>query len=108
MNLTKYPPSLVFALFTLGIDFLLLAFLSGDFPPIHDWDPLLVFGRAALFFYVLHLYLYALAGIAFPAGSGLGTAGLAWVAGLAILYPVCRWYGGWKAGTAADSIWRFF
>jgi hypothetical protein len=29
-----------------------------------------------------------------------------WLVGLAILWPLCVWYGNFKAGKDADSIWR--
>lgn len=108
LNVTKYPPSLVFVLFTLGVDLLLLALLSKLDLLLAQGGPLPVFGKAALFFYVLHLYLYAFVGMAFPEGSGLGVTYTAWLVGLALLYPLCRWYGRFKAGTAVNSIWRFF
>lgn len=108
LNVTKYPPSLVFILFTLGVDLLLLALLSRLDLLLAPRGPLLVFGKAALFFYVLHLYLYAFVGVAFPGRDSLGVTCMAWLVGLALLYPLCRWYGRFKARTAASSIWRFF
>jgi hypothetical protein len=41
-------------------------------------------------------------------GGGLGGAYIAWLAGLALLYPVCGWLGGLKARKAANSVWRLF
>lgn len=54
-NFTKYPPSLDFLLFTLGIAFLLMA----SFERIDNGltRALAVFGAAPLLFYVVHLYL---------------------------------------------------
>lgn len=54
LNYTKYPPSLHFLLFTLGIGFLLLSYfekINGLFSKI-----LKVYGSAPMFFYVVHLY----------------------------------------------------
>jgi len=108
LNTTKYPPSLAFTLFTLGVDLLLLAFFS-RFDPLLAWrDPLMVFGRTALFFYLVHLYLYALSGFVFTKGVSLGVVYGVWLVGLVVLYPLCRWYGRFKAGTAPDGVWRFF
>lgn len=108
LNTTKYPPSLTFILFTLGVDLLLLAFLSRLDPLPAQHNSLLVFGRSALFFYVVHLYLYALGGFAFPAGANLVVVYAVWLFGLALLYPLCRWYGRFKAWTAPNAVWRFF
>jgi hypothetical protein len=33
-------------------------------------------------------------------------AGVLWLVGLAILWPLCAWYGKFKASKDADSIWR--
>lgn len=108
LNVTKYPPSLVFLLLTLGIDLLLLALLSRSDSLLGQRSPLLIFGQVALFFYIVHLYLYALSGFASPDGAGLGITYIAWLLGLMLLYPLCRWYGRFKAQAAPGSIWRFF
>lgn len=55
INFTKYPPSLNFALLTIGSALLLLAWLetlSNKF-----MDALEVFGSAPMFIYILHLYV---------------------------------------------------
>jgi uncharacterized membrane protein len=108
LSLTKYPPSLAFFLFTSGLLFLLLALLAKNGSPLGRRHPLLVFGNTALFFYTVHLYVYALSGLAFPAGTGLARTYLVWLVGLAVLYPLCTRYGDFKRGTAPDSAWRFF
>ncbi len=53
INITKYPPSLQYLLFTLGIMFLLLALIE-NFEINSKF--LLVFGTTPLFFYCLHLF----------------------------------------------------
>jgi len=108
LNLTKYPPSLAFIMFTWGLVLLLLGLLARYAASLGQRHPLLTFGTTALFFYTVHLYVYALSGFAFPAGAGLASTYLVWLVGLALLYPLCTWYGDFKRRTAPDSAWRLF
>ncbi|WP_286234899.1 DUF1624 domain-containing protein [Thalassotalea sediminis] len=55
INYTKYPPSLDFLLFTLGIALLLLATLEQANNSITN--AIAYFGGAPMFFYILHLYV---------------------------------------------------
>jgi uncharacterized membrane protein len=114
LNTTKYPPSLMFLLMTLGPALCVLALLENWKSGSRVRDALLVFGRVPLFFYVLHLYLlrftalpvsFALYGAEAatpppgPAGSamlGLGATYIAWVLAIILLYPACRWFAGVK------------
>ena len=109
LNVTKYPPSLTFILITLGLDFILLYLLQRAGEGIGKWGrPLITFGRTPLFFYIVHLYLFALLGFLFPKGTTTAVMYPFWAAGLVILYPLCRWYGHFKLRTAPESVWRFF
>ncbi|MGL4525089.1 MAG: DUF1624 domain-containing protein [Spirochaetia bacterium] len=55
-NLTKYPPSLLFLCFTLGIGFFLLVFL--EYWQNKPWVRYLTtFGSVPMFFYLSHLYI---------------------------------------------------
>jgi len=109
LNVTKYPPSLAFLLVTLGIDLLLLSLLSRKEEILRRWgQPLLVFGRTALFFYIVHLYVYGLTGLAFPKGMPFGGMYLFWLGGLVLLYFLCPWYARFKTQKAPDSVWRMF
>ena len=112
---TKYPPSLLYILMTLGPAAIACAFAERLRGPIRD--ALVTLGRAPLAFYITHLYLiHALAillGIAqgfavqqfftayrfFPKGFGVGLAGvyLMWITVVVILYPFCRWVAAVKA-----------
>lgn len=59
VNVTKYPPSLLFVALTLGIGMLLLREFEGRDGAA--WlAPLVIFGSAPMFFYVLHLYVLKL------------------------------------------------
>lgn len=55
LNVSKYPPSLLFTLLTLGAMFLLLAWTEGKNNGVVRM--LMVYGRVPLFYYLLHLYL---------------------------------------------------
>lgn len=59
VNITKYPPSLLFIMLTLGIGLLVLRCFERK--PNARWlAPLAVYGAAPMFFYVLHLYVLKL------------------------------------------------
>lgn len=97
-NVVKYPPSLVFALLTMGVNLVLLWSFSQAGPRLQAlFRPLTVFGRVPLFFYLLHLFLYVGLGIWLtPGGTALPVMYLYWLLGLLILYPLCLGYGRLK------------
>ena len=115
LNVTKYPPSLLFLLMTLGPAAILCAF--ADRVPDAIKRPLIVFGRAPFAFYVAHLYLIHTFAVAFgviqgfdarefltysfffPKGYGVGLPGTyaVWLLVVAMLYPLCKWVAAVKA-----------
>ena len=115
MNVSKYPPSLLFVLATLGPVAVFCA--RSDQLPRGVRDVLVVYGRAPFAFYVVHFYvIHALAvalGVAqgfaasqmltlmsfFPKGYGvpLPAVYVIWFAVVAALYPLCRWVSEVKA-----------
>ncbi len=104
-SLVKYPPSLCFALWTVGVNLILLFLFS--FANGQKWlTPIRVFGQTAMFFYIVHLYLYGILGIPFPTGSGIALLYLMWLLGLIPLFFICRWYIGFKRGKPEHSIWK--
>jgi uncharacterized membrane protein len=108
LNLVKYPPSMTFTLLTTGVNLLALSAFArlGERRP-GLLRPLAVFGRAPLFFYLVHLFLYVLLGVLFaPGGSSIPFMFPFWLLGLLILYPLCRWYGRFKQGRPVTSLWR--
>lgn len=123
LNLTKYPPSLSYLCWTMGINHLLLAICLA-WPIPSKWNPILVFGKSALFFYVAHFYVYGIELAVVNLFSSLhlipienvgGRPALsfpvycfAWLSGLLILWPSSYYYGIFKSSKGPDSIWRFF
>jgi uncharacterized membrane protein len=115
LNTTKYPPSLLYVLMTLGPAAILCAFADRFRGPIKN--VLVTFGRAPLAFYIAHLYLIhsltPLLGITqgfaaeqffthyrfFPQGFGVGLLGVyvIWIVVVVMLYPLCRWVAAVKA-----------
>ena len=99
----KYPPSLTFALLELG---LMAVILAGFFRyqrtmkgPARTWNPLLVFGQTAFFFYLIHMPVLMIAAFALGMfmNQGLGAAYLAAPGVLILLYPLCLWFRRFKA-----------
>jgi uncharacterized membrane protein len=106
---TKYPPSLLYVLMTLGVAAIVCGYADRLRGPPRQ--VLVTFGRAPLAFYVAHLYLLhtgaILLGVAqgfsarefltacryFPKGYGVGLAGvyLFWIAIITTLHPLCHW-----------------
>ncbi|KAL8790079.1 MAG: hypothetical protein Q9213_000781 [Squamulea squamosa] len=125
----KYPPSFSYIVFTMSMNFFLLA-LFGTLPEkvARRIPTLLTFGQSALFFYILHLMLYFGLAMLVKTWFGhelnhidpmtgkpaVGTEGkpavmwVTWLVGLAILWPLCRWYGRFKSTKGVNSVWRFF
>jgi len=125
---SKYPPSLLFLLVTLGPALVALSLLERV--SFDERSPLVVFGRVPLFYYVVHWYAIHLTALilawirygrfdfifdfppslgippsAYPAGYGydLWIVYLVWFAIVASLYPLCRWFAGVKARNR--SVW---
>jgi len=110
LNFIKYPPALVFTLFMVGGNLLLLDLFARTRLGQSRLGKLLrVFGQAPLAYYLAHLWLFALVGaLGFRHGTGYLVVYLIWAAGLIPLYFFTRWYRDFKMAKSADSFWRFF
>ena len=119
LAVSKYPPSLLFLMMTLGPAMLFLGWFDGGGRGALA-RIFIVYGRVPLFFYLLQWimthslaiiagriagkptdYLFTNIGFAPPpapgSGFGLATVYALWILGVALLYPLCRWYAGVKA-----------
>jgi uncharacterized membrane protein len=124
LNCTKYPASLDFLLMTLGPALLFLAYF--DQKSFKPSNPVIVFGRVPMFYFISHFYvIHALAFLAallrygasalrfmfnpvpsmggpgdlFPANFGysLWVVYAAWILTVLLLYPCCLWFVRVKA-----------
>ncbi|MFX0207644.1 MAG: heparan-alpha-glucosaminide N-acetyltransferase domain-containing protein, partial [Candidatus Hodarchaeota archaeon] len=92
--MSKYPPSIIFLLWTLGGMFLVLAlgFYFQEKKNFQKWaNPIIVFGTTALFFYCAHLVIYGAIPITLNLVKkfSIQITLLVWILGLFILYPMC-------------------
>jgi uncharacterized membrane protein len=109
LNVVKYPPSISFTLLTMGVNLIILGLMARARGKLASLlQPLSVFGRVPLFFYLLHLFLYAgLGRWLAPRGTGILPMVACWLLGLAALYPACEWYGRLKRRRPTHPVLRF-
>jgi uncharacterized membrane protein len=127
LNTTKYPPSLLFLLMTLGPAMIFLWVVDRGTPRI--LRPSLVIGKVPMFYYVLHFALIHLLAVLTcyvrygsahwmfespdlahypftpPPGWGypLPVVYMVWVIVVAAMYPLCRWFAALKQ--RRDDAW---
>ncbi len=110
---TKYPPSLLFILMTIGPALIVLAFTEN----VSNWFTrfMIVYGKVPFFYYILHVFLIHLIALIFALVSGRGTGNvnfmgpqpnggyplwvvyIVWASVIIILYLPCKWYSRYKA-----------
>ncbi|GAB3542980.1 DUF1624 domain-containing protein [Spirosoma fluminis] len=127
INVSKYPPSLLYTLLMLGIALVFLSLTDGADNVISRI--LTVYGKVPMFYYILHWYLVHLAMIGMvvaqgygfsaiqpgvlnfgrPAGAGisLGLVYAVWFGLVVLLYPLCKWYGRYKAAHPENGLLRY-
>ena len=113
LNVTKYPPSLLFLLMTLGPALVLMPFFERMRGPIAAFFT--VYGKVPFFFYILHFFLIHLLALlwfgltvgawdydvyttaTFPdVEPSLVRVYIATAVVVGLLYLPCRWFGGFK------------
>ena len=125
LDTSKYPPSLLFLLMTLGPVLLLLRLFDGGVPAF--FRPALIIGKVPLFFFVLHFFVIHLLAVAasffrygqvsemfrspdlthFPFSAPPGWSAnlpvvyIVWIVVLLTMFPLCRWYAGVKRRSSA-------
>jgi uncharacterized membrane protein len=127
LNVTKYPPSLLFLLLMLGPAFVFLALSEKPLGGLGE--KLTIFGRTAMFFYVAHfllIHLFAVFGAisqGYRASDMVLSTGLqaapqlrgygfdlwvvygVWASVVLLLYPLCRWFDRYKRAHVRESPW---
>ena len=118
LNPSKYPPSLLYLLMTLGATFLFLANAEKLKGRIVNF--FCTFGRVPFFYYILHLYLIHIMALLFAQISGWGwqkfilstwigfepnmkgygfslwVVYLVWIGTILLLYPLCKRFDNYK------------
>ena len=120
-NFQKYPPSLFYAGVMLSISFILLSIMEGK--NLDRWKPVIIFGKVALFYYVMHIlviHIFAmitvvLSGLSWQTmiftgpikdgslllkgkfGFSIGYVYLVWMVVILFLYPLCIYWNDFKA-----------
>lgn len=127
LNVTKYPPSLLYILITLGPALIFLALAA---KPLNSFtEKIAVFGRVPFFYYIVHIYIIhvfsmiaalvtgyhwsdmILTGKVNSAaelkgyGFGLLTVYLVWIGLVILLYPFCKWFDHYKRARQATQKW---
>ncbi|HEY0677979.1 MAG TPA: heparan-alpha-glucosaminide N-acetyltransferase domain-containing protein [Chitinophagaceae bacterium] len=126
-NVTKYPPSLLYSLITLGPAMIFLAFAE---KPLNSLSSkIAVIGRVPFFYYVVHIYVIHLLAVAAAVMTGfhwtsmiltkhinneeslkgygfnLITVYNIWIALIFILYPFCEWFDHYKRKHQSKKRW---
>jgi uncharacterized membrane protein len=126
LNVTKYPPSLLYILITLGPALVLLA---GTEKPMNSWmNKIVIFGRVPMFYYLAHILLiHILAVIAavitgYPSmiilsnpvndtatlrgyGFNLTIVYIIWIGLIFLLYPLCKWFESYRRNYQTQYWW---
>ncbi len=120
INVSKYPPSLLYVLLTLGLAILFLAFAERPLGKLNR--AFVTIGRVPMFYYLLHLYLIHGLGLLAAMATGFGFSSMVnfevwvtmsenlrgygfnlwvvygvWIFVVLALYPLCKWFDAYKS-----------
>lgn len=117
-QISKYPPSLLYLLITLGFMLLFLAYSENLKGRVVSFCT--TFGRVPFFYYIIHLYIIHMLAAIFAKLSGYGwkllvlpdwilelptvkgygfslsVVYVVWICVIGITYPLCKWYDSYK------------
>jgi len=116
INVNKYPPSLLYVLVTIGPALIFLGL--SETKTGRPGKLFSIYGRTAMFYYILHIYLIHLLAMFATSfcghkwsdmiwsgftndkllgyGFSLGIVYGVWVLVISLLYPLCKWYDRYK------------
>jgi uncharacterized membrane protein len=128
LNVTKYPPSLLYVLMTIGPALLFLALAEKPLNALTE--KVIIFGRVPMFYYLVHIFFIHFLAIigamvsgrpwsvmvdlttwvtANPQLRGYGfnllTVYVIWVGVVIALFPLCRWFDRYKRAHLAEKRW---
>jgi uncharacterized membrane protein len=127
LNVTKYPPSLLYVLVTLGPAILFLGVSENYYGAVSQ--KIKILGRVPMFYYLLHLYLihllavtaalltgYDVSDMVFNTwvtnspnlagyGFSLWVVYVVWISVVLILYPLCKRFDAYKAEQQRTKWW---
>ena len=126
LNITKYPPSLLYILITLGPA---LIFLALSEKPLNAWTAkITILGRVPMFYYLAHILLIHILAVitalmtghpqmtilndgvnAIPELKGYGfnltIVYVVWIGLVLLLYPCCKWFDRYKRAHQSEYWW---
>jgi len=127
LNVTKYPPSLLYILMTLGPALIFLAYAETPLNALTE--KVQVYGRVPMFYYLVHFFLIHLFALIAAVISGyqwtdmilttrlsntaalkgygfnLITVYMAWIGLVLLLYPLCKWFDRYKRTHQVTRPW---
>ncbi len=127
IKVLKYPPSLLYILMTLGPALVFLSLSEGKLNTVTE--KISTFGRVPMFYYLVHIFFIHLLAMAAVVALGhkwsdmvvqtwvtsspdlkgygfsLPVVYAIWLGTVILLYPLCKWYDGYKRAHQGEYRW---